>query len=69
MPAVPNPGVVAGPFAWTPDRAGAWAILVIVECPQDQALTELLAAADRVPIMNLVPFDNNMAMLETQVSP
>ncbi len=69
VPAVPNPGVVAGPFAWTPDRAGAWAILVIVECPQDQALTELLAAADRVPIMNLVPFDNNMAWLETQVSP
>jgi hypothetical protein len=37
-------------------------LLVIVECRSDKAVTELLKPGDQVPIMDLVPFDNNIAM-------
>ena len=60
--------VIVGPFAWTPTKTGAHTLLVIGECGKDQAVTELLQAADRVPIMDLVPFDNNIAMREIQVT-
>ena len=68
VPASPSPGVLVGPFSWTPNQVGAWSLLVIVECAQDQAVTEYLEAADRVPIMDLVPFDNNIAMREIAVT-
>jgi hypothetical protein len=59
---LPAPGVVVGPFTWIPAAAGRVSILVVVECAADQALTETLPAAAQVPAMDLVPFDNNIAL-------
>ncbi len=63
-----DPGVVIPPFTWTPTKTGAHTLLVVVECAQDQAVTGLLQPADRVPIMELVPFDNNIAMRDIVVT-
>lgn len=60
--------VVVGPFQWTPTSAGTLAALAIVECAADPALTEGLAASDRVPASALVPFDNNIAMRRLEVA-
>lgn len=65
----PSQGVVVGPFSWTPTLTGAHTLLVIVECPLDHAVTELLQVANPVPVMDLVPFDNNIAMRDIQVNP
>lgn len=69
VPKKPSQGVVVGPSSWTPTLTGVHTLLVIVECPLDQAVTELLQVADPVPIMDFVPFDNNIAMRDIQVNP
>jgi hypothetical protein len=66
---VPHGGsVIAGPFQWTPAKRGKAPVLVIVECNADKAATELLQPGDQVPIMDLVPFDNNIAMRDIVVT-
>jgi hypothetical protein len=60
--------IVVGPFTWTPTATGTRPVLAILECASDRALTEGLAAADRVPALALVPFDNNIAMRRLEVS-
>lgn len=62
-----GPGVVVGPFTWTPAAAGTQPALAIVECSLDRALTETLAAGDLVPAFALVPFDNNIVMRRFEV--
>jgi hypothetical protein len=52
---------IVGPFEWTPTVAGHECVLVIAECDQDPAVTELLAPTDHVEHSVLVPFDNNIA--------
>jgi hypothetical protein len=62
--------VTAGPFTWTPARADKKvSLLAIVECPQDPAVTQGLAADPGVPFGDLVPFDNNIAMRDIVVTP
>lgn len=65
----PAAGVVAGPFTWVPQAAGEASILVVVECAADPALTESLPASARVPHLDLVPFDNNIAVRTLTVLP
>jgi len=66
-PDVPAGGaVIAGPFTWTPTRAGKISLLAVVECAQDLAVTQILAADPGVPFTDLVPFDNNIAMRDLQ---
>ena len=61
--------VTAGPFTWTPGTAAKKvSLLAIVECAQDRAVTELLAADPGVPYADLVPFDNNIAMRNIKVN-
>jgi len=60
--------IVVGPFTWTPTATGTRPVLAILECAADRALTEGLAASDRVPALALVPFDNNIAMRRLEVS-
>jgi len=80
LPAPPAPPVqpadvpaggsaIAGPFTWTPAKRGKALLLAVVECGLDRAVTESLKPTDRVPIMDLVPFDNNIAMREISVTP
>jgi zinc metalloprotease ZmpB len=52
---------IVGPFKWTPTIVGHECVLVIVECAQDQAVTQTLAPTDEVEHSVLVPFDNNVA--------
>ena len=59
---LPAAGVVAGPFAWTPQAAGTAHVLVVLECAADPAVTETLPAGAAVPHLDLVPFDNNVAL-------
>ena len=66
---LPAPGFVVGPFTWVPAAAGGISVLVIVECGADQALTETLSAAARVPCLELVAFDNNIALRRFAVGP
>ena len=66
---VPKNGkVLVGPFPWTPAAPGNQAVLAVVECAADPALTETLLATERVAAAALVPFDNNLAMRRMRVS-
>ncbi len=64
VPAAPGAGIIVGPFPWTPARAGKQAILLLVESAEDRALTQDLPAGTQVAWMDLVPFDNNLAVRE-----
>lgn len=66
--AAPGTGTIVGPFAWTPTAAGAQAVLVVVESADDPALTQDLPAGRPVDWMDLVPFDNNLAVREVRVT-
>ena len=66
IPAAPGGGVIVGPFPWTPTAAGKQAILVVVESAEDRAVTQDLAAGAQVDWMDLVPFDNNLAVREVR---
>jgi hypothetical protein len=67
-PNIPAGGVVTvGPFTWKPTR-GKVSLLAIVECDQDRATTQILAQDPGVPFADLVPFDNNIAMRDIQVT-
>ena len=66
--AAPAAGVTVGPFPWTPAKAGKQAILVVVECVEDRALTQDLPAGAQVDWMDLVPFDNNLAVREVRAT-
>lgn len=59
-PGVSN-GLVVGPFTWTPTEVGHECVLVVVECANDRAVTQDLAAGSSVEHSHLVPFDNNIA--------
>ena len=62
--------VTAGPFTWTPKRTDKKvSLLAIVECAQDPAVTQGLAADPGVKFGDLVPFDNNIAMRIVKVGP
>jgi hypothetical protein len=58
----PAAGAIVGPFPWTPTVAGAQSLLVVVESAEDRALTQDLAAGVQLDWMDLVPFDNNIAV-------
>ena len=60
--------MIVGPFPWTPAAAGKQAILVVVENAQDRALTQDLPAGGQVGWMDLVPFDNNLAVREVRAT-
>jgi len=49
-------------------KPGNQAVLAVVECAADPALTETLLATERVAAAALVPFDNNLAMRRMRVS-
>jgi hypothetical protein len=66
---LPAPGQVVGPFTWVPPAAGPASVLVIVECAADPAVTEGLPGNVRVPHLDLVPFDNNIALRAVTVLP
>jgi hypothetical protein len=66
--AAPGEGVIVGPFRWTPPRTGKQAILVVVESAEDRALTQDLPADALVAWMDLVPFDNNLAVREVRAT-
>jgi hypothetical protein len=66
--AAPGAGIIVGPFAWTPTAAGTQAVLVVVESADDPALTQDLPAGAQVDWMDLVPFDNNLAVREVRVT-
>jgi hypothetical protein len=68
VPSAPGPGVVAGPFKWVPQAAGNHSILIILECAADPALTQGLPAGVRVPYLDIVPFDNNIAVRDFLVA-
>jgi hypothetical protein len=61
--------VVVGPFSWTPARPGKHALLIVVESGDDKAVTQDLPAGAQVGWMDLVPFDNNLAVREVRVTP
>ena len=80
LPAPPGPmpgtvaagggaGVIVGPFPWTPARAGKHALLIVVESGEDRAVTQDLPAGAQVAWMDLVPFDNNLAVREVRATP
>ncbi len=69
VPPLPAPGVVVGPFTWVPQAAGPMSTLVVVECAADPAVTEGLPANASVPHLDLVPFDNNVALRVVAVLP
>jgi zinc metalloprotease ZmpB len=60
---LPGPAnrVVVGPFPWTPTVVGHECVLAVVECANDHAVTQDLAAGSHVGDGDLVPFDNNLA--------
>jgi len=62
-------GVVVGPFSWTPARPGKHALLIVVESGDDKAVTQDLPAGTQVGWMDLVPFDNNLAVREVRATP
>jgi hypothetical protein len=64
----PGGSAIAGPFPWTPAKSGNAPMLVILECASDKAVTELLDPGAAVPIIDLVPFDNNIAMRDIHVA-
>jgi hypothetical protein len=66
--AAPDAGVIVGPFPWTPARTGRQAILVVVESAEDRAVTQNLPAGAPVAWMDLVPFDNNLAVREVRAT-
>lgn len=66
---LPAVGAVVGPVTWVPQAAGRAPILVIVECAADPAVTETLAAGATVQHLDLVPFDNNIALRTLTVLP
>jgi hypothetical protein len=77
LPAPPGPmpatvaaaggaGVIVGPFPWTPARPGKHALLVVIESGDDRAVTQDLPAGAQVGWMDLVPFDNNLAVREVR---
>ncbi len=66
--AAPAAGVIVGPFPWTPTTAGKQAILVVVESAEDRAVTQDLPAGTQVDWMDLVPFDNNLAVREVRAT-
>jgi zinc metalloprotease ZmpB len=67
--AAPDAGVVVGPFPWTPVQTGPQAVLVVVESAADRAVTQDLPAGAQVAWMDLVPFDNNVAVREVRATP
>jgi hypothetical protein len=69
VPAAPDAGVIVGPFSWTPAGTGPQAILIVVESAEDRALTQDLPAGAPVAWMDLVPFDNNLAVREVRATP
>lgn len=66
---LPAVGQVVGPFTWVPQAAGHASILVVVECAADRAVTETLAPGATVPHLDLVPFENNVALRTFTVLP
>jgi hypothetical protein len=68
---LPGPAnrVVVGPFPWTPTVVGHECVLAIVECANDHALTQDLAAGAHVGDGDLVPFDNNIAQRNLSPTP
>jgi hypothetical protein len=66
--AAPAAGVIVGPFPWTPTTAGRQAVLVVVESAEDRAVTQDLPAATQLDWMDLVPFDNNLAVREVRAT-
>lgn len=66
VPAMPGAGVIVGPFRWTAATAGKHAVLVVVEHAADRALTQDLPAGSSVDWLDLVPFDNNLAVREVR---
>ncbi len=65
----PDPGVIVGPFPWTPARTGRQALLIVVESAEDRAVTQDLPGGAQVAWMDLVPFDNNLAVREVRATP
>jgi len=61
--------VVVGPFPWTPTVVGHECVLALVECANDQAVTQTLLATDHVADGDLVPFDNNIAQRNLAPTP
>ena len=59
-------GAIVGPFPWTPAEPGKHALLIVVESGEDKAVTQGLPAGAQVGWMDLVPFDNNLAVREVQ---
>ena len=57
----PANGIVVGPFTWTPHEVGHECVLVVLECANDNAVTQLLPITAHVRHSDLVPFDNNIA--------
>ncbi|WP_439580592.1 hypothetical protein, partial [Elioraea sp.] len=61
----PGASVEAGPFAWTPTGGGRHAVLFAVDAPGDRSVlyqpSGLACAAGPTPVVDLVPFDNNLA--------
>ncbi len=64
----PAGGVIVGPFPWTPTRTGKQAILVVVESAEDRAVIQDLPPGAQVAWMDLVPFDNNLAVREVRAT-
>ena len=60
---LPGPAnrVVVGPFPWTPTVVAHECVLAVVECANDHAVTQDLAAGAHVADGDLVPYDNNIA--------
>jgi hypothetical protein len=65
----PDAGVIVGPFPWTPARTGRQALLIVVENAEDRAVTQDLPGGAQVAWMDLVPFDNNLAVREVRATP
>ena len=65
----PSNRVVVGPFPWTPTVVSHECVLAVVECANDHAVTQDLAAGAHVGDGDLVPFDNNIAQRNLAPTP
>jgi hypothetical protein len=60
LPDSSNPkGSIVGPFEWISTATSGESVLIILECDQDQSLTQFIA--DNVSTIHLARFDNNIA--------